>query len=389
MKQQGSNGRSRRRTYFFLSYAHVPPDEELTPDSERDEPDYQVTVLFQHLRDAVERYARTDSGLDIGFYDPLLPPGSNWKALLAQELGAAEVFVPLYSSQYLTSSWSRTERASFGQRLAATGKEHAATHIQPVWWTPIRSYDQWPDDDRVRAEDLGADQPDYLENGLRALHLLAEYEDQYMAVVDRLARRIVQIAEGTPLGMTTVPALTSQRPSVMAGPDTPFVVAVLAAAGTQWRAFGSRTIPVAEYAANLAERFNLPATVVDLDSDGAPFESAPGLLLVDPGLASSEAGRARIAAAFDRIPEWVMTVVVADARRDRAGAFVDAVVGMLPKADPPRVQVALDAIEFVQVVENLVGPARRLYLERAKVYPPAGSTNDRPGRRQRNPEGDR
>jgi FxsC-like protein len=412
MKRGASVSRGPRRTYFFLSYAHVPPNQELTRGDERDsEPDYWVKVFFDELHGAVKRFARPDSGLDIGFYDPQLPPGSDWKALLAAELGAAEVFVPLYSPRYLTWSWPRTERESFQGRLAATGAEHADRHIQPVLWTPIPWTDESSAADREMALSLGEGLPDYAENGLCALRMLTPYHDQYYEIVDRLARRIVDVAELTPMGASAVPVLQAYRSEIPVGMETPFVVAVLAPtaaerpagrAGTtygrtaaQWRPFLSGgTVPVAEYAANLAERLGLPAKIVAFGAGDPPFASAPGLLLVDPWIAADESGRARLAEAIAALPDWVVTVVVIDPDDPdaaRGGELTETVNGMLPNADPPRVRDARGPQEFEQLVPFLVTQTRGRYLVRAKVYPPSGPATERPhlgGLRQRNQEGD-
>jgi FxsC-like protein len=391
--------RAAGRTYFFLSYAHVPPTQELTPDVPPDDqpdaaPDHWVTLFFDELSNEVRRLARPGRGPEgMGFYDPQLPPGSDWKLLLAEALGGAEVFVPLYSPRYLTWSWPRTEREAFRRRLEASGVHGTRRHVQPVLWTPTPGAETWPGDDRRRALALGEDVPAYAENGLRALRVFPSYRDQYRAVVQRLARQIVDVAEQSPLGPSPVPKLRAYHGGDGGEGVTPFVVAVLApvadrlpagrapttyaTTATEWRPFtAGRTVPVAEYAANLAERLGLPARIVAFDPGDPPFASAPGLLLIDPWVADDDHARAALVNILANLPEWAAPVVVLDeedTQYARAATLAEVVVGMLPGRETPRVRDARGAKEFEQLVPYLVTETRGRYLTNAKVFPPTGS----------------
>src|SRR5258705_5774064 len=95
-----------RGLYFFLSYAHSPPPS----DDIQTDTDHWVRIFYEDLCAEVKRLAQPDTGMDIGFFDPLIPPGSDWKVHLARYLGAAEVFVPLYSPGYLNRAWPLSER---------------------------------------------------------------------------------------------------------------------------------------------------------------------------------------------------------------------------------------------------------------------------------------
>src|SRR6476659_7455305 len=111
--------------YFFLSYAHsAPPDPD--PEDERgpvEEPDSDPVVekFYEDLAGAVRARARPGSREPMGFFDQAIPAGSDIKAELSRALGAAQVFVPLYSPSYVTRSWPLREQEVFRRRLAWAG----------------------------------------------------------------------------------------------------------------------------------------------------------------------------------------------------------------------------------------------------------------------------
>ena len=55
--------------------------------------------------------------------------------------------------------------------------------------------------------------PKAFENGLRALCMLTSYREQYVAIVKRLARRIVDVAERYPLGPSRATAVSGRTTS--------------------------------------------------------------------------------------------------------------------------------------------------------------------------------
>lgn len=122
-----------RGTYFFLSYAHSAP-----PPGARADADVWVGQFFADLTDEVRRQARPVAGMRIGFFDQHIPLGADWKAALAEALGDAEVFVPLYSPGYFSRPWALGEQESFRARLAAAGSARlTAGHLTPVLWIPF------------------------------------------------------------------------------------------------------------------------------------------------------------------------------------------------------------------------------------------------------------
>ena len=76
-----------------------------------------MRAFFRDLTDVVNCRATSGSGLRPGFLDVEVSSGPRGQFGLADELGAAEVFVPLLSPDYYRRSWPWREWASFEQRL--------------------------------------------------------------------------------------------------------------------------------------------------------------------------------------------------------------------------------------------------------------------------------
>jgi FxsC-like protein len=379
-----------RPTYFFLSYAHSAP---ISPEAGADV-DAWVSKFFDDLSGEVGERARPGSGLEIGFFDRQVPLGSDWKAVIAERLGAAEVFVPLYSPGYFIKSWPMRERESFLDRLPASAADGPDEHVVPVLWTPLPP---WEDRLEIRAAlVLGEGVPEYAENGLRALCMLRAYRDQYTLVLGRLAERIVHLAERSPLGPSEAPGLdqvVAEAVDEAAAGETPFVVAVSspnrldlppwrsAASygqdGTKWRPFaGGQALPAAEYAANTAERLGFHARVTDIRYGTGLFARSPAVLLIDPWVAAGDGGLQGLLAATMDLPAWVIPLVVADPQdpqyAEREAMLTGQVLAMLVAAGVQRAQQATGMKEFVEIMPRLITDARRQYLRKGPVFPPAG-----------------
>lgn len=381
-----------RGFYFFLSYAHTAP----TSDGTRtDDVDVWVREFYYQLSHRVRELARPDPELDAGFFDDLLPAGSDWAAELTRALGLAEVFVPLYSPRYLSKAWPIREREAFQQRLSR-GPAVSRGHVVPVLWVPLPPWEEWPEVDDALA--LGSDVPEYTDNGLRALCMLTSYREQYVRMLTRLAGKIVDAAERSPVGPSHVPAfdVTTTEPELRT--ETPFVVAVSAPArsalpplraagaygttGTLWRPFGAEALPIAEYVATVAERLGLPTRIVDLGTGRFDSESGPGVLLIDPWTAASDDGAAMLRASISRLPKWVipLVVIVADDPQftERGAALGEQVVAMLAPGNVHRIHRIREVAELVALMPAIVVEARRQYLRNAVVFPPQGARSRRP-----------
>lgn len=381
-------------SYFFLSYAHSAPG----PATRLADADRWVRTFFNDLAQAVDEAAPAGDRLARGFFDGLLPPGVDWKAALGEALGAAEVFVPLYSPRYLGTSWSMSELASFRHRLAQQERlgrvtaSQARRHIVPVLWTPLPPWDRPAE--LAEALDLGDGVPEYVENGLRALCMLALYRDQYRVIVARLARWIVTAAQDSALGASHAPALGDLSRS-----GAQFVVGVIAPRGGQlppgrsgrcygdrpelWRPFADRQVlPAARYAENAAERLGLPTQLIRIDDEPVLFSTRPGVVLIDPWTLADPGGAALLERLFGHWPRWVTPVVIVDTgdpEYEPHGARHDqALSTMLSRAKTPRVERMVDVAGFERELPMIIIKAQRRYLRTAPVFPPKGPGSERP-----------
>jgi FxsC-like protein len=374
MAEQDRPDGQRPATYFFLSHAHSAPTL-AGGDSDR-----WVETFHMDLGRHVSETARPGTDPEsVGFYDGALRPGADWRAARAAALGAAEVFVPLYSPAYFQRSATLGERQSFQRRLDASRSAWPQRHVVPVLWTPLPPDAQRPE--IGAAIELIDGSPDYAENGLRALRMLSMYLEQYHRIVPQLARRIVDAAERYPIGPSPSPVDVEVLGLPPAESD--FVIAVIAptrtdlpemrsgdtygSASRQWTPFGPNTLPVADYAVNTADRLGLPTSVVDILEDPGVFEDRPGILLVDPWMAASERGEALLAAMIGPLPEWVTTIVAIDKNDtqydDERGMKCESIVlSMLDGVGVARVRSAREVDEFVQLLPSAVAKARRQYL---------------------------
>ncbi|MGH3921288.1 MAG: TIR-like protein FxsC [Pseudonocardiaceae bacterium] len=379
--------RARHGVYFFLSYAHSAP----TSKQVRSDADPSVGVFFADLVAEVRARARPAEGMEIGFFDQQIPPGTDIKAQLSDALGRAEVFVPLYSPGYFAKSWPMREQLAFQGRLRAASATTPDRHIVPVLWTPLLSWEQPPA--MATTLNIRADDSDYGENGLRALCMLTSYRRSYQLVLDMLADEIVKVAERSPLGPSTAPDLDDVPDPVPS--NAGFVVAMLSpedsvllgsnAVGgrtnASWWTYAGRRIPlVAEHAGNMAERVGLKTSVGNFTEFESLFDQTPAIVFVDPWIVVSR-GPDFLASIFAGLPKWVIPLVLDGQRGDPSvdPAMAEEAVKALGSA----LQVPINRVNSMdqldEILPTLVARARRTYLREGQVFPPVGPAK-RPGR---------
>lgn len=385
--------------YFFLSYASTPPPRrESDPDA-----DAVVDDFFRDLYDAVAA-RRGLAELDIGFCDRSLPVGIDREARVRGALGRAEVLVPLYSPRYFKSTSAGREWAIFFRRLLAQGVGDPGRHVVPVCWTPLPPGYQYPTGVDVPATHLAIGS--YADDGLQTMHNLARHRADYQRVVAEIAQAIVGIAERHQVGPGPTSAVEDREldfPQDSDGPAFAIVVAAQdrGAAGSvrraaygltaaQWRPFGVREeLTLAQDAAAVAARFGFIARISSLGDKGDPFEDAPGVLLIDPWLATTEEGRARLERAARQLPRWALPVFVTDEgaaishRLGRPLADLAAeltAVGAAPLAETAhRAARGITSLEdFSDIFPILVTDAARRYLRYGRVYPAPRGPSARP-----------
>ena len=374
-----SPAEAQQSCYFFLSYAYVPRPLDESPDDLVRFPrpaEPTVGVFFDELCAAVTDRADPRSGLEIGFFNQSMPSGLDIKDSLAAVLGSAEVFVPLCSPDYLSSSWPQRERKAFRERLRAV-TDDVERHILPVLWTPVEDWQSDSDVERaVRASGGG---PEYVENGLRVLRKLGRYRPMYDRMLAWLAETIVDVAERHPAGPSVVPHL--DQISVVAGQASEpkaagFLVATFAPDDRPahddlwWRSYAE---PIAARAATVAERLGLPSQVVDIDEAESLFGGAPGIVLVDPRIAVG-AERESALARIHSLPRWVMPVILespADQLNPDGVAIEEAAIAIQNTVKGRARRVDSEA-EFDRVLPSVVARARRAHLREVHVTDGSG-----------------
>ena len=392
--------------YFFLSYAHSDPLAGY-PDAN---PDKLVGEFFGDLADAVRRQASPRPGSPPGFYDQEIPVASDWKVSLSWALSTAQVFVPLYSPGYLAKSLPGREWECFRTRMEDMGVPDPGQRFAPVLWIPLReTQDQVAGLEEALA--LGADHPDYADNGLRALLKIGPYRDSYEAVVNRLAQRVVTLAENFPIqpyevqdiDEMTSPFSPDSRLAVFdiqtAAPTTSTVAAGHDPSGygedsADWRPFPHQELPLAEYAKQVAERLDFRAEVSGIKAAGGKPTGRPGIIVIDPWFIADDNGRLALESAVDELPRWVLPLLVIgqpdDPRtRKLAGQVRDilAAAGALHTDSSRRAAEGVHSLsEFVSTVRVLVAEAEKQYLRhRSGRYTggqvPSPSGNRRPSLR--------
>jgi FxsC-like protein len=399
-----SAGERTRGSYFFLSYAHSPPLE----GDQRADPDRYVRQFFGDLTAAVGGQASPQSGLVPGFFDQEIPVGSDWKKSLSRAIGAAEVFVPLYSPGYFARSWPGREWNCFYRRLELAGLQHPVRRFAPVLWTPL-----WDEDDLLQAEEdrlgfraaleVGASEPEYGKNGLRALLRLTPYRGSYYAVVNQLAERIVTLAEGSPLDPSVVPDIDEMKSAFR--PDVRLAVFTVAVAAptsrtvptgrdpgcygehsTQWRPFQPQEASLAEYAKRVAERLDFDVDLVGIEAADQIDTSRPGIILIDPWFIAGDNGVRTLRSAVSELPRWILPLLVFDSPDDaRASALAQQVrdilsaAGALPTESSRRAARGVSSLEdFVAIVPVLVAEAERQYLRHGSGPGPRTRPGPRP-----------
>jgi len=378
-------------SYFFLSYAHSPPlDGALTEDQALEPADKWVRAFFHDLAVAVRSHAAPPAPDVPGFFDQNIPLGANWKAVLSRALGTAEVFVPLYSPAYRSRSWPGREWASFHQRLTEAKVEEPLRRFLPVLWIPLPAGQELPA--LQAAEDLAPPEAagPYRENGLRALQRIDLYRSSYKLVVDRLAARIVRLAERAPIKPSDVPDIDDMNSAFESSQgDAPLLTVMVVAPSldevpaqhtpvayglteTDWRPFwADQELPLAEYARFTAEQFDFTALIGGIDATESPLDRSPGVILIDPWYLATAGGRDRFQEFVTELPLWAQPLLCLSPGAER---LADEVRERLRNAGLARSEPAKRGLngvgslqEFFTLMPYLIAQAEREYLRRGPI----------------------
>jgi hypothetical protein len=151
-----------------------------------------------------------------------------------------------------------------------------------------------------------------------------------------------------------------------------FTVEIAAPGGStaDWRPFPAQELPLAEYARQIVERFDLKAEVIELIADRDPDTSRPGIIVIDPRFVASPGGQAALEAAVAGLPKWIMPMLIVDQSGDvRTEGLADQVRDILSAAGALRARSARRGAHgvssfraFSLLVRDLVFEAEAKYI---------------------------
>jgi aminoglycoside 3-N-acetyltransferase len=355
--------------YFFLSYARSSPLPPVPGTDLTDPPDESVRAFFGDLSDAVHYQAAPGSVLRPGFLDVEVSSGPYGQHGLADELGAAEVFVPLLSPDYYHRSWPRTEWAGFEQRLRDAEAVEQQWRFMPVLWTPLPTGEEASGlADALLLAD-GSALRAYADYGLCGLMRLPAYYGHYKRIVSELATRIVTVAEKAPLGPSP---LSLGQVADLGSPGIGARVFAVAVMGRP----GARGAQPAEYARLAAERLGFEVRITALAQSADQFGHAPGVLLVDPDSVVGDEARQDLDAKVADLSPWVLPVVLPSQGAMRLAndrPFLEKSYKSFQRK-PDVVRRGLRGVsslrEFVRLMPYLVTHAEREYLRHGPARRP-------------------
>jgi FxsC-like protein len=403
---QGKPSDSRASPYFFLSYAHNPP-------RKGDDPDRWVHQLYRDLCDDIINISAASAD-SVGFMDREMQSGTEWQRKVSDALGNCRVFVPLYSPRYFTSEWCGREWYAFSRRTL----EHAARNgnatptIIPALWASV-DVARLPEVAQNIQFDHRAFGLHYSQEGFYGIMKLGRYRTDYKKAVLQLARKIVEVAEGTriePMQFDELGALPSSfgtkgesendRPRIritVAAPDRqtlPFGREPLyyGPSARDWKPFHPEAgLPLVNYAAQLASCLGFQATVSTLDGELniADVSGEPGLFLVDAWGTLGTAERQRLQELDQHAESWVSIMVPWNHEdsetmeaQDRLKESLHSTLSRMLGRVPPKYRMAGNGIPtlraFGEMLPLLAYHVGRRYLRNASAHPPAGTAPERP-----------
>ncbi|MDX3640649.1 TIR-like protein FxsC [Streptomyces sp. MB09-02B] len=331
------------RPYFFLSYAHTPPQGAADGD-----PDHWVHTLFKDLCADVLALTAHPPGAPVGFVDREMRSGEGWPDRLSENIARCRVFVPLYSPRYFSSENCGREWFAFSERIreARNAGYGDIPAIVPVLWTGM-DLEGLPESARHLQIAHSGFGERYSSHGIYGLIKLRRLRDEYEEIVFGLAQRIVQVAETTPLPSGRPRPYESTHSAFRPPGENPSSVRLIVAAparhalaggrdaspygegATDWNPYHSESRrPLAATAEELIRSLGYRVTVSDFDdldqSSGSPTTggehdprsageatptSGPTILLVDRWALLARDRRRRLKQFDSAAQRWVCAIV--------------------------------------------------------------------------------
>lgn len=369
--------------YYYLSYASAPRVDE------RFAGDPWVRRFYYDLNAAIKELPGERLWLP-GFADFMVEPPRERPNQRKIALAEAEVFVPLYSPEYLDREEFRKEREAFRRRLVKASRPTEGENLLPVLWEPCRSASHAAD--QAHALSVAPDLTDYAEQGMSALCRLKIYLAPYREILGRLAEHIVDTAERSPMS----PGAVVQDPVDAWQPrfsEVPFLAVIIAPETDEHRRdragrngyFGSRTGewrpfqhggPVVRDVEAAVHRMRMPIRAAEFVPDPDLFANCPGLLMIDPYIVDTEDGRETLRHAVACLRGWVSIAILVDDNAPPHTADSDVVKQV--RAQFSGADRFGNHEDWRIEVHSLVERARRRFLASRPAFPPAGPPPSRP-----------
>lgn len=399
--------------YFFLSYAHTPR----INSGDSADPDLWVGQLFNDLCRHIMALTDLPRGSNPGFMDRELQPGDDWPMELAQALATCRVFVPLYSRRYFASPECGREWFYFTQRAL----NHAARVIGsvdaiiPAVWVPLEPRDLPAVAQSIQLDYEGIEPYESL--GFYGMIKLARYKDAYEETVYNLARRIVAVAERSPVNEGVIAEYDSVECAFgdegrsMPG-DQRLRITIVAPhrgmlpdgrdprtygpAPRDWNPYGSDSVvrPIAEHAAAVARGLGYRVDIGDVYQHEADLlsgdpPSGPQVLIIDPWALQLPRCQ-HLLQRFDALDmPWVPVVIPWNHQdgenpeeEDKLRVALESTIRHKMAEVRATSTIAVHGVpsldDFSMVLPKLILTAVRQYLRYAPAFPPAGPVVERP-----------
>jgi FxsC-like protein len=398
--------------YFFLSYAHTPRQEGSPGD-----PDIWVANLFQDLCAHIMQLTSLPPGAISGFMDRELRTGSDWPTRLARALATCRVFVPLYSRRYFDSEHCGKEWFAFSRRaLNHVARAGPAEAIIPALWVPVAPA-LLPEAAKSIQFDHSQLGERYSTHGFYGIIKLSRYRSEYEEAVYELARRIVDVGQGTHIEPESPVRYDDSLESAFGSADQPqpgrrrmriTIVAPEASAlpggradyhygrsARDWNPYRPESVrSLADHAADLVRSLGYQPDVGDLDEHldallGTEQPSGPCVLLVDAWATMQPECRERLRRIDDRREPWVQIVLPWNRKDTEIITAEPALRQSLESALKQKLaagrvdsRIAVSGVpslgDFSMVLPMVVRVAARQFLRHAQAYPPEGPVIQKP-----------
>ena len=374
------------------------------------DPDLWVGELFKELCRHIMHLTRLPPGAKPGFMDRELQSGHDWPWGLAQALATCRVFVPLYSKRYFSSTHCGKEWFAFTRRAL----NHAARVADPVQaiipavWVPVEPW-LLPEAARSIQVDYGH-LDSYAADGFYGIMKVSRFRDDFQEAAYHLAKRIVEVAESTPVregppaDYDSLESAFGEDGQAMPG-DQRLRITIVAPrrdelsdgrsgfhygqSARDWNPYGPDSVrALADHAAGLARSLGYRADIGDLDQHagdllGGGPPARPEVLIVDPWAATLPHCQHLLQQLDALETPWVQVVVawnsadteIAGAEAKLRGALDSCLPRKLAdgRATSSLAVRGVPALEdFSMVLPTVIKTAVRHYLRYARAFPPDG-----------------